>query len=80
MQAFMWQMKEWKNLLLRGNDAAKYDMHFAAFEKGEKMVQEELKNAADMMQQLGLDAKVAEEAMQKHASVCAVSRSSQKIR
>ena len=71
MQAFMWQMKEWKNLLLRGNDAAKYDMHFAAFEKGEKMVQEELKNAADMMQQLGLDAKVAEEAMQKHASVCA---------
>ncbi len=67
--AFKQQVQEWKNVLLRGNDPARYDKHFSAFEKDEKRVQAELKKVSDLMQQLGLDAKAAEDAMQKHASL-----------
>ena len=66
---FKVQVQEWKNVLLRGNDAAKYDKYFAAFEQDEKKVQEELRSVVDLMTQLGLDSKVAADAMQKHAAL-----------
>jgi methyl-accepting chemotaxis protein len=66
----MQQMKEWKNILLRGNDTEKYDKYFAAFEQNEKKVQDTLKSIGELMRQLGLDAKLAEDVLQKHASLC----------
>ncbi len=67
--AFKTQVQEWKNILLRGNDPAKYDKYFAAFEKEEKTVQTLMAKAIDLMQQLGLDTKVATDAVQKHAAL-----------
>jgi methyl-accepting chemotaxis protein len=67
--AFKLQVQEWKNILLRGNDAAKYDKHAAAFDQAEKTVQAQLKCATDLMRQLGLDAKAGEQAMQKHTAL-----------
>ncbi len=67
--AFKQQVQEWKNILLRGNEPAKYDQHLAAFEKHEKTVQAEMKKLIDLMQQLGLDAKVGEAAAQRHAAL-----------
>jgi len=69
LAVFKLQVQEWKNVLLRGNDSAKYDKHFTAFERDEKKVQEELRNAANLMKQLGLDVKVAEDIIQKHATL-----------
>ena len=66
---FKVQVQEWKNILLRGNDAAKYDKHFAAFEQDEKKAQEELKRTVDLLQQLGLDSKAAEDTLQKHTAL-----------
>ncbi len=67
--AFKQQVQEWKNILLRGNDPAKFDKHFAGFEKDEKAVQIKLKNVADLLPQLGLNNKAAEDIMQKHAAL-----------
>ena len=66
---FKVQVQEWKNILLRGNDPAKYDKHFAAFEQDEKKAQEELKRIVDLLRQLGLDSKSAEDTAQKHAAL-----------
>jgi methyl-accepting chemotaxis protein len=63
------QRGEWKNLLLRGNDAAKYDKHYAAFEKEEQTVKAELKNALELTRQMGLDVKACEETTLKHAAM-----------
>ena len=66
---FKVQVQEWKNVLLRGNDKALYEKHFAAFERDEKLVQDDLRNTVDLMRQLGLDAKAAEGTIRKHAAV-----------
>ena len=67
--AFKLQVQEWKNILLRGNDSARYDKHLAGFEQAEKTVQAELKKATDLIRQLGLDSKPTENVMQKHAAL-----------
>ncbi|MFI5378409.1 MAG: methyl-accepting chemotaxis protein, partial [Tepidisphaerales bacterium] len=67
--AFKTQVQEWKNVLIRGNDPAKYDKYFAGFEQNEKTVQAKLREAANLMRELGMDAKAAEEIAQKHAAL-----------
>ncbi|WP_168224916.1 methyl-accepting chemotaxis protein [Azoarcus sp. DD4] len=40
--AFKTQVQEWKNVLIRGNDAATYERHLKGFEHEEALVQQEL--------------------------------------
>jgi len=67
--AFKKQVQEWKNILLRGNDEAKYDKHFGSFAKEEKIVQEELIKVQALMQQLGMNAITADNVIQQHAAL-----------
>ncbi len=41
--AFAWQVQEWKNILLRGNNQEQYQKHLTAFEAQRNDVQERLK-------------------------------------
>src|SRR2546421_10709848 len=43
--AFKQQVQEWKNVLLRGKDAALLDKHWKAFEEDERTVAIEIKDA-----------------------------------
>ena len=66
---FKKQVQEWKNILLRGNDPAKYDKYLAGFNKEEKAAQEMLLKVQDLMQQLGLDTKSIDNVVQQHATL-----------
>jgi methyl-accepting chemotaxis protein len=43
---FKKQVQEWKDILLRGNDAALFNKHFSAFENEERLVNESLRSLA----------------------------------
>jgi methyl-accepting chemotaxis protein len=64
-----YQIQEWKNILLRGTDAAMYDKYFAAFEKREKEVQSALSRCKDLIQQMGFDVSHVERLLREHAEL-----------
>jgi hypothetical protein len=57
---FKIQVQEWKNVLLRGADAADFKKHFQAFQDNERQVQTHLFDLARRAQALGLKAMSAE--------------------
>jgi len=57
---FKVQIQEWKNILLRGGDAADRDLYYAEFEKHESSVNTYLENAQRMCMELGLGESCAE--------------------
>jgi methyl-accepting chemotaxis protein len=65
LTTFKTQVQEWKNILIRGNDAKQYDTYLGRFNSAEKKVQEGLAQARKHMTELGiatgdLDALIAE--------------------
>ena len=54
-QAFSLQVHEWKDVLIRGNDAEKYAAHLAGFVKAEKIVEQQLPKLKELMPQIGCD-------------------------
>ena len=62
--AFKSQVQEWKNILLRGNDEAKFDKHLKGFSMEEGEVQKHLSKAIGLQKQAGL-ASTEIEALQK---------------
>jgi len=66
---FKTQVQEWKDILLRGGDQARYDKHFAGFEKQEKTVQEKLELVKSLLSDLGENTSDVESAIQKHTEL-----------
>lgn len=66
---FKKQVQEWKDILIRGGDQAKYDKHFALFEKQEKTVKEKLELVKSLLADLGESTSDVESAIQKHAEL-----------
>src|SRR5512140_3833019 len=64
--AFKTQVQEWKNVLLRGYDAADYDKYLASFTKEHKAVQEHLRTVKPIMAQLLLDTSAVDELAREH--------------
>lgn len=52
---FKIQVHEWKNILIRGNDAESYQKHQAQFSYESQIVQAQLRVAAQLMSDLGLN-------------------------
>ena len=67
--SFKTQVQEWKNILLRGNDPAQYDNYFAAFEKAEAKVQQELHSLKDIFTEMDLDSANVEQAILQHQAL-----------
>jgi methyl-accepting chemotaxis protein len=70
VQAFQTQIHEWKNVLLRGNDSADYDKHFAAFQQYESAVQAGLQRLQPMVADVGLDSQAVAATAKAHAELC----------
>ena len=77
-QAFQTQIHEWKNILLRGNNAADYDKHFAAFRECETAVQAGLQRLQPMVADVGLDPQAVAGAAKAHADLSAEYRAALK--
>ena len=77
-QAFQTQIHEWKNILLRGNNAADYDKHFAAFRECETAVQAGLQRLQPMVADVGLDPQAVAGAAKAHADLSAKYRAALK--
>ena len=69
--AFRNQVQEWKDILLRGNNTADYDKHFAAFQQAETAVQAGLQRLQPMISDIGLDTRTVAELTKAHAELCA---------
>ena len=54
LTTFKTQVQEWKNILIRGNDAKQYDTYLGRFNGAEKKVQETLVQARTHMAELGI--------------------------
>ncbi len=67
--AFKTQVQDWKDMLIRGNDAASYEKYFSQFEKEEKQVQTNLQNAIDLMRKQGLTTTDTEILMDAHTQL-----------
>lgn len=52
--SFKIQVQEWKNILLRGKDAASFDKHLAGFDKEEKDVLGRLSKLKSLIDELGM--------------------------
>ncbi|PJJ19447.1 methyl-accepting chemotaxis sensory transducer [Janthinobacterium sp. 67] len=63
---FKIQVQEWKNILLRGGDAAAFQRYREAFVASGAQTRKELKGLQSMMAALGLDTASVEQALQAH--------------
>ncbi|HEX9368888.1 MAG TPA: hypothetical protein VF921_19815 [Vicinamibacterales bacterium] len=66
---FKTQVQEWKDLLLRGQDAADYERYLGQFHTESAQVVDELNRAAAMKKAIGLDASDIEAALAAHAAL-----------
>ena len=63
---FKIQVQEWKNLLIRGNDAKLFDKHLAAFRQRSASVEGLLKNLNAQVKDIGLSSTIADKAISDH--------------
>lgn len=66
---FKTQVQEWKNILLRGNDAANYERYLKQFNEEEAVVQTQLGLAAQRMSAAGLAASGVDKLRADHLSM-----------
>ena len=66
---FKTQVQEWKNLLLRGQDAADYERHLGQFHAESAQVIDHLNRAAALKKTIGLDASDVDAALAAHAAL-----------
>ena len=63
------QVQEWKDVLLRGNNAADFDKHFAAYVKEEAAIQSGLQRLLPLMHAVGLDQQAVATLAKLHAEM-----------
>ncbi len=63
------QVQEWKDMLLRGNDKARYDSHQKAFRESSIGVQYALLEAKTTMQDIGMDTADIDRLLAEHKSL-----------
>ncbi len=66
---FKIQVQEWKNVLIRGNDAKQYEKYSTRFAKNSDRVQELLGSAVEKAKSLGIDAGPIEDVKKEHAAL-----------
>ncbi len=66
---FKEQVQEWKDVLIRGNNAEKYDKYWSGFLKSEATVQKELQAAIDLQKIEGGDTTVIEALKKEHQTL-----------
>ena len=69
LSAYLMQLREWKDLLLRGTDPKLYDRHWSAFEKQEQTVQDSLGKLQSLVSDLGLDEGLVKNVTAAHAQL-----------
>ncbi len=69
LAAFELQVREWKNLLMRGRDPEQFKLYWAAFEKQEQAVQGSINKIQDMVQELGLGSDATAALSAAHATL-----------
>jgi methyl-accepting chemotaxis protein len=69
LAAFELQVREWKNLLLRGRDTGQFDRYWAAFEKQEQAVQAAMKKIQELVNDLGLGSEAVDALAAAHAKL-----------
>ncbi len=67
--SFKIQVQEWKNILLRGHDAADHARYVAGFDKRAAMVVKDLEQVERTMKELGVDPAPVVEARRMHADL-----------
>lgn len=63
---FKKQVQEWKNILIRGNDAALFENYLKAFQKEGSMVQKDLEHLKILMKELGLTITRVDKLLKEH--------------
>jgi len=66
---FKTQVQEWKNLLLRGQDAAEYERYLGLFHTESAQVIDQLNRAAALKRAIGLEASDIDVALTAHAAL-----------
>jgi methyl-accepting chemotaxis protein len=66
VQSFKSQVQEWKDILLRGNNAADYDKYLAAFQEQEEAVATGLRRLKSTFAETGLDCQLVTNAEKLH--------------
>ncbi len=66
---FQRQVQEWKNVLIRGNDAALYQKHYKAFREKAEKVQEGLTSTEGSMHEIGMSTDLVLQLKQDHAQM-----------
>ena len=67
--SFKVQIQEFKNVLLRGHDAADHDKYLAAFKKRSEVINKELNEVQTVFTQLGMPVTAVEEARRMHGQI-----------
>jgi methyl-accepting chemotaxis protein len=66
---FKTQVQEWKNILLRGNDAESFEKYLSSFNKEEQQVQTLLGQARTLMDELHVDSASVDELIKSHTAL-----------